>query len=78
MVPVLCWCCELAVCTQHHPVLSLERSLSIIPSSGSSGRQLCQGLYCLRAYFCAYNVACATSGSQPTIVSACFSMLHTQ
>ena len=30
-----------------------------------------------RAYFCRYNVLCATSGSQPTIVSACFSMLHT-
>ena len=35
-----CWCCELAVCTQHHTVLSLERSLSIgavgyLPSSGS-------------------------------------------
>ena len=42
------------------------------------GRQLCQGLYCLHAYFCTYNVLCATSGSQRTIVSACFSMLHTQ
>ena len=31
-----------------------------------------------RAYFCTYNVVCATSGSQPTILSACFSMLHTQ
>ena len=34
-----CWCCELAVCTQHHAVLSLERSLSSVagylPSSGS-------------------------------------------
>ena len=32
----------------------------------------------MRTYFCMYNVLCATSGSQPTIISACFSMLHAQ
>ena len=61
--------------TQHHTVLSLERSLSISALFRSCfGRQLCQGLYCLRAYFCTYtyNVLCATSGSQPAIVSACY------
>ena len=66
--------------TQHHTVLSLERSLSISALFRSCfGRQLCQGLYCLRAYFCTYtyNVLCATSGSQPAIVSA-VSVLHTQ
>ena len=65
------------LCAQHHTVLSLERSLSICGVFTlfrfCFGRQLCQGLYCCGAY----NVLCATSGSQPTIVSACFSMLHT-
>ena len=40
------------LCTQHHTVLSLERSLSISAVGYLQfcfGRQLCQGLYCLRA-----------------------------
>ena len=49
------------LCVQHHTVLSLERSLShysavgYLHSSGFKvcfGRQLRQGLYCVRAYFC--------------------------
>ena len=62
-------CCRLSI-------LCLLALWGIYPLEVCFGRQLCQGLYCLRAYFCTYNVVCATSGSQPTIVSACFSMLQ--
>ena len=43
--------------TQHHTVLSLERSLSISAVGylqSCFGRQLCQGMCCLRAYFSTY------------------------
>ena len=66
---------------KHHTVLSLERSLSIsavgcLHRSGSvladscvKGCTVCAHTF-VRIMFCA-------SGSQPTIVPACFSMLHT-
>ena len=62
------------LCAQHHTVLSLECSLSTNQRCGvfalfgfCCGRQLCQGLYCLRAYFCTYIFLCANH---------CFSMLQ--
>ena len=69
------------LCTQHHTVLSLERSLSIsavgyLHPSGSvladscvKGCTVCEHTF-VRLMFCA-------SGSRPPIVPACFSMLHT-
>ena len=69
------------LCTQHHTVLSLERSLSIsavgyLHPSGSvladscvKGCTVCAHTF-VRIMFYAL-------GSQPTIVPACFSMLHT-
>ena len=76
-----CWvlgCMNL--CTQHHTVLSLERSLSIsavgyLHSSGSVLADSCvKGCTACAHTFARipYNVLGATSGSQPTIVSACY------
>ena len=55
-----CWCCELAA-------RGGDRLLVPVLVQGA--------VLFSRAYFCTYTVLCATSGSQPTIVSACFSTL---
>ena len=74
---------RVSLCTQHHAVLSLERSLSIsaVGYLHSSVfrfcfcRQLCQGLYCLRAYFCTYIVYCSVRNVTLS-TDHCFSMLQ--
>ena len=69
-----CWCCELAVCTQRHTVLSLERSLSIcavgyLPSSGSVLADSCvKGCtVCVRTF-----VRIMLYAQRQAHVSACF------
>ena len=77
-----CWCgcCELAVCTQHHTVSSLERSLSIsavgyLPSSGSVLADSCvKGCTVLFAHILLY-VQCSMRNVKLS-TNHCFSMFQ--